>query len=293
MSYPRHLPLCRLHQRFYVEPSQNPGSANSAPYRPVRSASPPGIRCTAHVQILPADDPPLPPSPSPSASTDPAASPPPPLSSPAPPAGIPPALLQVALRAAADEEQRLALQAALEASLPAALQVALQAALPPLLTKLEGKIDDWRRFERKNYNRALGDDSAVPLEPVPFPDGTLPSANPSTAELVEYCSRYCPDRVYTGVSGGLGADGEDERGRERERAQRIRDVRVAVGWVGGGDGDGGGDCTGDGGGDGGEEDKGASASGNGNGNGNGQAADEKDPETDVPYSDPAYAALGL
>ncbi|KAJ7844734.1 hypothetical protein B0H14DRAFT_2776060 [Mycena olivaceomarginata] len=81
-------------------------------------------------------------------------------SAPPLPAGIrctahayPPALLQVALRAAADEEQRLALQAALEASLPAALQVALQAALqaalPPLLTKLEGKIDDWRRFERK------------------------------------------------------------------------------------------------------------------------------------------------
>jgi hypothetical protein len=30
-------------------------------------------------------------------------------------------------------------------------QVTLQAALPPLLTSrtLEGKIDDWRRFERK------------------------------------------------------------------------------------------------------------------------------------------------
>jgi hypothetical protein len=136
-----------------------------------------------------------------------------------------------------------------------------------------------------------------------------------TAELVEYCKRYYPDRVYTGVSGGLGADGEDERGRERERAQRIRDVRVAVGWVGGGagdgaaagdgggdrdcaggrdgDGDGAGDgdrdCAGDG------EEEGAGASASGNGNGNRQAAEEEDPETspkcDVPYSDPAYAAL--
>jgi hypothetical protein len=48
-----------------------------------------------------------------------------------------------------------------------------------------------------------------------------------TAELVEYCKRYYPGRVYTGVSGagagaggGLGADGADgadERESESER----------------------------------------------------------------------------
>jgi hypothetical protein len=56
-----------------------------------------------------------------------------------------------------------------------------------------------------------------------------------TAELVKYCKRYYPGRVYTGISGaGLGADGADQREREREsgRAQRIRDVGVAAGWVG-------------------------------------------------------------
>jgi hypothetical protein len=110
------------------------------------------------------------------------------------------------------------------------------------------------------------------------------------AELTEYCSRYYPDRLYTGVSGGLGADGEDERGRERERAQRIRDVRVAVGWVGAGNGSH--DCTGDGGRDGGEEEGAVRVR---VGNGNAQAAEEEDPETrcDAPYLDPAYAALGL
>ncbi|KAJ7340781.1 hypothetical protein DFH08DRAFT_811965 [Mycena albidolilacea] len=108
----------------------------------------------------------------------------------------------------------------------------MSAALPLLLTKLEGKIDDWRRFERKNYNRALGDGDAVPFAPVPFPDSSLPDANPSTptlltslaaidaleiAELGEYCSRYYPARVYTvsGAGAGLGADGADERERGR------------------------------------------------------------------------------
>ncbi|KAJ7814000.1 hypothetical protein B0H14DRAFT_1426442 [Mycena olivaceomarginata] len=171
---------------------KTPDPSTPLPTDPSAPPLPAGIRCTAHVQILPADDPPIPPSPS--ASTDPAALPFPPSASLAPSspllAGIPPALLQVALRAAADEEQRLALQAALEASLPAALQVALQAALqaalPPLLTKLEDKIDDWRRFERKSYNRALGDGSAIPFEPVPFPDGTLPSANPSVSSHLPF-----------------------------------------------------------------------------------------------------------
>jgi hypothetical protein len=52
-----------------------------------------------------------------------------------------------------------------------------------------------------------------------------------TAELVEYCTRYYPARVYTvsGAGAGLGADGAGERERESERAQRIRDVRV--GWL--------------------------------------------------------------
>ncbi|KAJ7804790.1 hypothetical protein B0H14DRAFT_3883289 [Mycena olivaceomarginata] len=152
----------------------------------------------ARVEILPSHDPPRP---SPSS----ASPPPPPLSSPAPPAGIPPALLQVALRAAADEEQRLALQAALEASLPAALQVALQAALqaapPPLLTKLEGKTDDWRRFERKNHNRALGDGSAVPVRA-----GALPGRHPPLCES-EYAHadhepcrhRWARDRRARGI----------------------------------------------------------------------------------------------
>jgi hypothetical protein len=39
-----------------------------------------------------------------------------------------------------------------------------------------------------------------------------------TAELVEYCKRYYPGRVYivSGARVGLGADGADERERERE-----------------------------------------------------------------------------
>ncbi|KAJ7844720.1 hypothetical protein B0H14DRAFT_3868229 [Mycena olivaceomarginata] len=92
----------------------------------------------------------------------------------------------------------------LEASLPVAFQVALQPALQAALAKLEGKIDDWRRFEWKNYNRALGDGSAVAFEPVPFPDGTLPSdtaKNPGQTRLIHPSQTPTPLTSLAAIDG--------------------------------------------------------------------------------------------
>ncbi|KAJ6463953.1 hypothetical protein C8R45DRAFT_504492 [Mycena sanguinolenta] len=108
----------------------------------------------------------------------------------------------------------------------AALQAALQVVLPPLLAPIEAKIDRLSIFAIKNYNRKLMGGKPVPFQPVPFPDGKLPSAatntpttfsdvdkirNLSMDELREYCTRYYPGRKY----------GANEAG---ERRRSIRDA---------------------------------------------------------------------
>ncbi|KAJ7807443.1 hypothetical protein B0H14DRAFT_3152480, partial [Mycena olivaceomarginata] len=47
--------------------------------------------------------------------------------------------------------------------------------------RARGCPSPWRSKALKNYNRALGYGSAVPFEPVPFPDGSLADANPSVS----------------------------------------------------------------------------------------------------------------
>ncbi|KAJ7497964.1 hypothetical protein B0H11DRAFT_1998036 [Mycena galericulata] len=114
---------------------------------------------------------------------------------------------------------------ALQAALPAALLAALPAALQAALLPIETKIDQLCIFTAKNYNRTLVDGKAIPFAPVPFPDGTLPSANINTPtalttvdaidglpypELREYCTKYYPGRVY----------GQGQQLQERRRLLR-------------------------------------------------------------------------
>jgi hypothetical protein len=115
----------------------------------------------------------------------------------------------------------------------------------------------------------------------PTPLTSLAAINALTStELVEYCNRYCPDQVYTGVSGaGLGADGE-ERGRERVR---VRARRVREGWLMGGMGMGVGTRMGM------WPRVGMSASAAGSR----KAGEDAETRCDVPVPDLAYAALGL
>ncbi|KAK7006198.1 hypothetical protein R3P38DRAFT_3037265 [Favolaschia claudopus] len=122
------------------------------------------------------------------------------------------------------------LKAVIKEAFEEALPVALQASLTPLIKQLEAKIDDLRISTKKKYNCALAEGRTVPFDAVPFPDGTLPSAQTNTPtalantdiieslsadELREYCTRYYPGRVYE-----MGAD---------ERTQRIKDIRAAIG----------------------------------------------------------------
>ncbi|KAJ7807425.1 hypothetical protein B0H14DRAFT_3152471 [Mycena olivaceomarginata] len=139
------------------------------------------------------------------------------------------------------------------------------------------------------------DGSAVPFEPVPFPDGSLPDANPNAhaaheprrhrrararraREILQSVLPWARIHRIRGRGRAGGGRGGQGGNAEREGSDDTGcEGGVAVGWVGAGDG--GDDCTGDGGGDGGEEDKGASASGN-------RGEDGSAP-------DPAYAAFGV
>ncbi|KAJ6519131.1 hypothetical protein C8R45DRAFT_950323 [Mycena sanguinolenta] len=110
---------------------------------------------------------------------------------------------------------------------PPWFQAALDLALQPLKRqlsdtgdKIEGiyaKIDHLISTLAKNQNRALGDGEPVSFVPVPFADGSMPSANPATptpltsvavilslgdAELAAYCHAYYPGQGYDGLLQG-------------------------------------------------------------------------------------------
>ncbi|KAJ7844759.1 hypothetical protein B0H14DRAFT_991193 [Mycena olivaceomarginata] len=204
-----------------------PDPRTPPPTDPAAPAPPAGIRCVARVEILTADDPPLP------------------RHQQTPPLPLPllhqvyPALLQVALCAAADEEQRLALQAALEVSLPVAFQGSeeLQPRLRRWLCRrlracaLPGRLP--RRceseyahaaHERRRHRRARDHRAR----------GILQSVLPRP--------RIHRIRGRSRAGGGRGGRAGE---REREGSEDTGcEGGVAVGWVGAGDG--GGDCTGDG-----------------------------------------------